>query len=196
MKLGHLVLIAALVTGGTGFTVLAQDAGKAAPAPAAEKPSPETLRTWRDRMRKLGASDAMMRRCLMMSRARIDAWDTSAVLALAGELSLTPEQAAKLTELSKKNREAVKALLDEKQKSALAELEKTPACAAGMGRWMMDRIKQARKRGAWSDTRDGCAMEMMTMACPMGNDMPCCRDRGPWCGRDRAPSRRGGCRGR
>ena len=95
-----------------------------------------------DRLKKMGMSDAMMKRCQMMMKARVEPTDPGALLALKDELELSEEQVKKLEKIAEKARDRAKALLTETQQKKLEELPDKPDCCEGMQCKMMDMVEK------------------------------------------------------
>ena len=94
------------------------------------------------KMGKMGMSKAMMTRCRMLMRARIDTNDPAGLLAIKDELKLTKEQASKLQAIADKAREEAKALLTNEQNKKLEALPKTPCNMMEMHGKMMPMMQK------------------------------------------------------
>ena len=75
---------------------------------------------------KMGMSKAMMTRCRMLMRTRIETNDPAGLLTIKDELKLTEKQVGKLQAIAEKAREEAKALLTDEQNKKLEALPKTP----------------------------------------------------------------------
>jgi len=95
-----------------------------------------------ERLKKMGMSDAMMQRCQMMMKARVEPTDPAALLALKDELELSEQQVKKLERIAEKARDRAKALLTEAQQKKLEELPDKPDCCEDMQCKMMDMVEE------------------------------------------------------
>lgn len=111
----------------------------ARPAKAAEKESKDEAEA---KMAKMGMSKAMMTRCRMLMRTRIDTNDPAGLLAIKDELKLTKEQVSKLQAIADKAREEAKALLTDEQNKKLEALPKTPCNIMEMHGKMMPMMQK------------------------------------------------------
>jgi hypothetical protein len=95
-----------------------------------------------ERLKKMGMSDAMMKRCHIMVKARVESADPAAILALKNELELSEQQVKKLEKIAEKARDRAKALLTETQQKKLEELPDKPDCSEDMQCKMVDMVRK------------------------------------------------------
>jgi hypothetical protein len=155
-------IVAIMVLAAIGYVAVAQEkeapkepmAGMAhhtmahpeAAKPAAETPAPtamtpeEMAKAGHERAAKMGMSEGMIMRHKMMNTAAIAKDDPASVLALKGDLALTPEQVKKIESIAAKAREETEALLTAEQKKKLEPLAGTPETMMGMQEEMRSKM--------------------------------------------------------
>lgn len=108
-------------------------------------------------------SGDMMRRCEMMMKTAIDPSDPAAILAIKGELKLTPRQVQRLQALADKARRKAKALLNERQVQAVEAIPAQPDTPMAMLEHMMGSMHGGQPASG-ETPKMSCNCPMMNMA--------------------------------